>query len=488
MRLSLFIKHGHGKADKKNKFVFWGFIILTFLLCLTYTYSDPIITQGHGIALWDSLFNGDFLNYYQYCAENTQDIPVYDVTIYFIFAIWNFPCWIYKCFTGVRAQDSLLCVVYGKLLMYVGFILLLYTILKLCKSIQKNRGGEQTLAYSITKHCACSGILLLYIVYSGNYDVWSLIFIVAGLEFLVSGKNKKFLIMFAIATSMKYFAAWIFIPILLLKEKRVLRVFAGIVSCFSLSVIEDLLFHKNLFFSTYARNGLSDWNTSNQLSAIAGGGAIDLGIGTVSACFVLYALLCIWCYLQNDDSGSESFIYKSLYVSLAAWFIFFVFIQFNSYWLVLIVPFLSIITLYDEKNAFLKVILESIITYCLIFGCLIRQSWVVGGEVGVAAHGLLNRIVELEGLKTGKIYTFGALLKYYNEQYGFSTYLCSAVIACSVALLVITRPVKIDDDILRGVDSSNDAHVAIMCRNVFGLVLFVVPTIVYLGQVLVYNH
>ncbi|MPM85455.1 hypothetical protein SDC9_132536 [bioreactor metagenome] len=66
--------------------------LFTFLFLISYTYGDIIITTRHDMRLWDCLFQGRFLDFYNYNSAvlpqnsvfNTPQSASYDFTVYLI--------------------------------------------------------------------------------------------------------------------------------------------------------------------------------------------------------------------------------------------------------------------------------------------------------------------------------------------------------------------------------------------------------------------
>ena len=56
------------------------------------------------------------------------------------------------------------------------------------------------------------------------YDIVALYFAIIGLDYYFKGNTKKFTICFMFAIPLKFFALLIFIPLVLLREKRILKI------------------------------------------------------------------------------------------------------------------------------------------------------------------------------------------------------------------------------------------------------------------------
>lgn len=257
--------------DKKTKICIWSsnimWVITIALLFVSYVYMDFIATQRHGIEFWNVLINGNLKNFYSYCAENTICPAAYDFTFYGIFAIWNFPCWVYERISGLNSQECIWFVLYGK-----GLVLASYIV---CIKIVNDIG---TLLFPEKKDVrigvtfGSSSLILVYSIYTGNYDILTVVFILAGIYYLIKynmdSRTKYYilyLLLFSIATSMKYFAIWLFIPITLLKNKNVLVVFRDIACCVLITCLEKIYFMNDSILNNTNLNILSSQNAISSI-------------------------------------------------------------------------------------------------------------------------------------------------------------------------------------------------------------------------------
>ena len=95
---------------------------------------------------------------------------------------------------------------------------------------------EMVYAYMFT------GILILAVYLIGQYDIIGVLFAVYGLYYFLKKDYKRFYLYFGAAISCKYFAAFLFIALVLIYEKRVWYIIRDIAAGCYLVVIEKLLF------------------------------------------------------------------------------------------------------------------------------------------------------------------------------------------------------------------------------------------------------
>ena len=471
--------------EKRGTLLFFFF---TFLMFLTYTYDDLVTTQGFGIAFWDALFEGKVFHFYQYCNEHCPGVAGYDMTIYFIFAIWNLPCSIFEKISGLKALDFELWITYGKALVLIAYYFSIKQFAGIYKKICNKYPDHERPSLSVKSAAffyATSVLLLCYSVLSGNYDVLSLVFILAGVNALLDNKKVLFLFFFAVATSMKYFAAWLFLPLLLLKEKRVTRIILNFVLCFIPSVIESWAFHKS---SALAAINEEWYMAGSGIVGLANSGKMtNFGLGSVSLCVLIYILLCVYCYLQKNDDD-YLFVRNMTYVSAAAWIIFYLFYSFNCYWIVLMVPFAALLVVTDRKKLYISTILELLLSVAFYINCQMRQAWVLGRFY---KHGLLKelfvRVFGFENFETG---TLGALIDMnkLNAMYPIDIIVNTVIVAAGIALLIIHFPGKRYRESMPSLTvSSRTTSMCVALRTIINLMIFTIPVLCYIYQIVKHN-
>lgn len=472
-------------VERRGTIILFIFIVILFL---SYTYDDMVITQRHSLFVWDAFSKGQLTNFYQFCYDNQFGGAVYDMTIYFIFAIWNLPCWIFEKATGLNAQDFELWITYGKGIVFIAYfysVKLFATIYrKICDRFSQSDMPSVSVK-SATIYYASSMLLLCYSVFSGNYDIISLVLMLVGINALLDNKKILFLLVFCIATSLKFFAAWIFVPLLLLNEKRITRIIPSFLFCFSLSVIEGMIFNKS---SILASNTSAEWfRADSGVASLAHAGeftGVGLGRGTpVSLCVLLYILLCVYCYLQKKDD-SALFVRKIFFSCTAAWLIFFIFCGFNCYWIVLLIPFMALLVLTNKQDLYINIILESFFSLSIFVNCQMLQGWVLGN---LFKHGLLKELLSVF-VGNERIIKSGALtglIEKYTASFPLDIFVVTIALAMAIALLIINYPgekrIKItgDKDVVL-----HDYFNCLLIRNGFNYLVVCLPILCYIFLVI----
>ncbi|WP_251492995.1 hypothetical protein [Otoolea muris] len=87
-----------------------------------------------------------------------------------------------------------------------------------------------------------SAALFVIVFVVSQVDGFALFLLLLGFYFYLKGNGKAFLLCYMIAMPSKMFAVFLFLPLVLLKEKRIPCIFAALALSFSGSIFSKLLF------------------------------------------------------------------------------------------------------------------------------------------------------------------------------------------------------------------------------------------------------
>lgn len=445
---------------------------------ISYAYQDALATQRHGIEVWNALIDGRIKDYYNYCLEHTSCAAAYDFSLYFIFALWNLPIWIIERIFNINAQNYSLVIIYGKVIVLIAYIFCI----KILKRIY-NMIGDTTISmdekYSPTFFFSVSLLLTTYSLYTGNYDILSMTFILYGIYNLLIDKKILFIVLFAVAISMKYFAFWVYIPLILLYEKNIWKIGRDVFLGCSVSLIEKCIFNNDVALKA---SGVDSLVYSNAIAEVLHSGRSSVfGVGDISLCIVAYAFLCIYCYFLIPDKSRE-FFYKSFYVCAVAWFIFFTFFQYNSYWIVLLVPFLTGLVFSNRKRFAINIIFEMLFSISMYLSMNIRQWWIVGYPFGDSKAGLLEEMIKRYDTvaNDNRFYSLGEKLYLINFSQDILLVLNSICIVAACVLLYINRP----QSKVEFYCQKQTENLLYSVRNVINVLVLIMPSVIYIWQLI----
>ena len=343
--------------------------------------------------------------------------------------------------------------------------------------------GDTTISmdekYSPTFFFSVSLLLTTYSLYTGNYDILSLTFILYGIYNLLIDKKILFIVLFAVAISMKYFAFWVYIPLILLYEKNIWKIGRDVFLGCSVSLIEKCIFNNDVALKA---SGVDSLVYSNAIAEVLRSGRSSVfGVGDISLCIVAYAFLCIYCYFLIPDKSRE-FFYKSFYVCAVAWFIFFTFFQYNSYWIVLLVPFLTGLVFSNRKRFAINIIFEMLFSISMYLSMNIRQWWIVGYPFGDSKAGLLEEMIKRYDTvaNDNRFYSLGEKLYLINFSQDILLVLNSICIVAACVLLYINRP----QSKVEFYCQKQTENLLYSVRNVINVLVLIMPSVIYIWQLI----
>ena len=129
----------------------------------------------------------------------------------------------------------------------------------------------------------------------GQYDILTVFFILLGLYFYFKNDIWKFIIFFGIAVTFKYFALLIFIPLLLLKEKNILKIVRNMI-VFAIPILLEILMY---FRSPAFRSGVFGFGAKNYIFDVG----FDTTYMSISIVVVLFIAVCACAYFTDTSKN-----------------------------------------------------------------------------------------------------------------------------------------------------------------------------------------
>ncbi|MCH5248879.1 MAG: hypothetical protein J1E98_03055 [Lachnospiraceae bacterium] len=407
----------------------WIFLIgVVLILASLYLYEDITVTSAKGFTVWSCLFEGKLNSFYNYLYPGVENsyIPngvssgAYDFCIYIIFALYNFPMWVWEKFTGYSVFMFFPTRLYVKGIVWLFTAISGYVLHKIALCCGVNRNSAKWCVFLFLS----SGFFFYSEVVIGGYDIISVSFTLLGIYGFLVKNHKCFLISFAIAIASKLFALWIFIPLLLLREKRIRYLFLNILGAVSLIVIPKLYFAVS--------NGQS---AAEVLPAESGGASIIAHSNLVNEflfpqaefrqaliklhdmplIFVGMFIIWILCYFCNRELSCKQIIYLCTVVMS----VFVLTSKIHPYWIILLTPYIILTMSFDlhdfDKNAILEILMA--------FGYVCRMSilWPSCSNLNLIYYMLQpDELLSDKGIGAGHRYGLNVVLDKLSEMSGIS--------------------------------------------------------------------
>lgn len=339
------LKHGVGIIEPPLKVIDYILFIMLAAGCFfTFQNSDLVHTAASSYGY----LNGHILDFYDYNGL----FRLYDSYLpstYIVFALWNLP--LYLCgFRNLPQTDSITfpLLMWNKLLPCMLYIVCGRLVYRIAEEIGMGKGKSKLCAYAFLTMPI--GFFSQFIF--GQYDVFTLFFVLLGFWFWLKDKDRLFILSFAVAITFKYFAFVIFIPLLLLKQKNIFKAVLEIAASVVPALLEAAIYVSNDVFREYVF-GFSA--TEYVYSA-----GIATGMSSVSIVVLVCGIVAAYAWFKNVSLREER-IKWALYLIGFMLFAIFGLSMWHPQWLLLMVPFLTLgAFIHNDTKIF--IILELLLT------------------------------------------------------------------------------------------------------------------------------
>lgn len=392
--------------DRKPHKIEWILVILAGLILASfYLYTDIADTSSCGVKFWNCVAEKKTSMFYYESYQGAEGSALessmggsYDFLLYFVFAIYNLPLWIWEKITGFSFMQFFFTRNYIKGIVWIfagGSSYLLYKIAQLC-------GVEKEEAKWCPFLFMSSAIFFYTEVITSGYDILSVAFTLLGIYGYMKNNNKCFVLSFAVAIAMKMFAVWIFIPLVLLKEKRIWRILVYGLEGISAVAIPKIYFavasHQYMIrqkveeIAQSSGQAIADISTSdisagyatNEILAHAEviiNDALFPEGKTIKYTFisleglplVFVGMFAVWlfCYLYKKELSNKQIIY----VCASVMSIFLLTVKIHPYWAIIIVPYLVLLIMFHPERMRENLILEGVFALGFVLNKAITYYW-----------------------------------------------------------------------------------------------------------------
>lgn len=310
------------KSEESIAFVDWVIFAFLAILCfLSFQQGDIMHTGGSSFAY----LNGHFLDFYDYNVQYFGGNS-YMPSSYLLFAIWNIPIKLLGLMAVPTMSVTFPVVMWYKLLPTIFYLVSGYLIYKIALA-----AGMENLKAKLCGYAFLTmpiGFFSQFIF--GQYDSFTVFFMLLGLLYYYRKDYLKFSIFFGISLTFKYFPLLIFIPMLLLVEKRVWHIIKyGIVVMIPIA-LEILTYLPSPAF----KSGVFGFGATSYIFQVS----LDTPFFSLSLFLLLWILLSAAAYFK-DVSNADDLVKWSLFYSNIVTFLIFGLSMWHPQWLLFAVPF-----------------------------------------------------------------------------------------------------------------------------------------------------
>ena len=339
------------KLEKPHLIDYIYFTVICLFLFLSFNHYDLTLTSAQGKGLLDLICHGmNILNFYDY----HQNLAAYLLPQYIIFGIWSIPVKLVYMLIGLQSIgiNELLRINgftlwWYKLLptlFYIGSALIIY---KICIQLNfdKNKAKWICFVFFIFPMATFSQFIF------GQYDSIGLFFELIMIYYFLKRKQLMATIFCMIAITLKAFPIFIFIPLLLLFEKKIWKIVVYIGIVFSGYLFFNLLFSDSKAFSSSINFNKGMFN---RLLAVG----INTSFGVIYLFLLFFIFICVFAYFINLKDENELIIKKYImYIPLLVYSLFFSFVLFHPQWILILVPYLVINVFLNKNNKYMMFII-----------------------------------------------------------------------------------------------------------------------------------
>lgn len=323
-------KHARSQYLFQDRFALIEIVAMAsvlFFAVITFMYVDIVNTIDNSNILLRAIRHGQMLDFYELSVEQsvTNFAANYNFIIYVVFAIWQAPAFLAAHLLNMDYLTWPWAMLWSKLLVVLFSIFaayMVYRIVMLCTE-DKKRSMLAVLFYY-------GSMFVFYPIFAScQLDVFSTTFMLIGVYYYLKDDWKRFWLAFFIAVPFKMFALLLALPLILARQKNLLKALCMWVSMTGLIILENIMFHGSPIHK-YALKSQSRDAINSLLGA-------NITLGWQIVIFVAcYMALVLCAYMKkNMDKGSV------IYIGFFLWGTFITFSAINTYWVFLAAPFMA---------------------------------------------------------------------------------------------------------------------------------------------------
>jgi hypothetical protein len=394
-----------------SKLDYWVYGLSLALCFLLFKQSDLTHTNASSFAY----LHGHFWDFYDYNSTRMGDnnyLPIF----YWFFAIWNIPLKLLGLIPEVTSetwmQATVIQTIWSKLLLAVFFFATVNIVGKIAKQVCAAQVNDQEIKKeSLPKLLfATSPIAIFAVFIFGGYDIFALFFMLLGLHAYFAKDFKWFVVWFSVAISFKYFAAFAYLPLVLIIEKRLMYlVVYGLLGLLITAIQFSLYWHSDVF--TAQIFGLATTKTA--------GNGIGLRFIIANSAYIA---MCCYLYFSKFDYRLDAIKWyeRAIYACLLSYALLFSWVLWHPQWIILITPFACLSFLFIRSQKLFMLLLAIEILGYLGFAAYTMNNWAgnvdntmlyggVFGELLPHTNTLVTDVIGRKSMALSRVLFYGSL-------------------------------------------------------------------------------
>lgn len=418
-----------------KKDLFWEKLVLLVILCfifLTMYYYDNQTMFVQALNNMHRIASGKWY----YILNGWSAIP-YGVVLQAACAIWAIPVFVLSEL-GIISVTSI-----GARLWYKSFMLifLVLSTRQIGEIAAKSAAISEKRISWMKLFFLSSLMVLLPAVHVAQIDIVYLFFILKGIEYYIDDHYSKFLFCFMLAIPGKYIPLFIFIPLILLKEKRYLYIARDLVIGCALCILDRGMRSAGYRIENYLgidvmsellQNDTMQKNWEEVLKSNINAFGVP-----VSLALLAFFLLCVWCYVRKSEDRTK----LAIWVSFLGFSILFTLGMVTPYWIILLIPFEILLLFENESKSSVLFPMETIFSIAFIYIFILKICWIFGSFD--TFDFLLFRMIP--GYENG-IHSYMSDFLKQRDLDSYSGLAAAMLVACIIGIAAITYPLKKEED------------------------------------------
>lgn len=346
---------------------YWVYGLSLALCFLLFKQSDLTHTNASSFAY----LYGHFWDFYDYNSNRMGDnnyLPIF----YWFFAIWNIPLKLLGFIPEVTSetwmQATVIQTVWSKLLLAIFFFAAVNIVGRIAKQVYATQVSDQGIQKENLPKLlfATSPIAIFAVFIFSGYDIFALFFMLLGLHAYFAKDFKWFVLWFSVAISLKYFAAFAYLPLVLIIEKRFIHLLIYGLLGLAVTMIQFALYwHSDVFLGEI-------FDLANVKVA---GNSFKIRTIIVN---LSYCLMCFYlCFSKFDYRlDATKWCERAIYACLLSYALLFSWVLWHPQWIILITPFVCLSLLFIRSQKLLILLLVIEILGYLGFAVYTMNNWV----------------------------------------------------------------------------------------------------------------
>lgn len=368
-------------------------IAAAFMFCFT---KDFKLTVTQSLDFNDCLFHGKLFRYYSeinelalsghYSKAWPQTLLAganYSIINYATVGLICLPVYIFDRLFDLSVSflvyEAIVKAAFAAIMIYMSKIV--FDIGKILKSDEKDAGW--------TALCfLTSPVFLFASIIISHLDIFSILFLLLGIKYMVKGNHWLELLFFMLAASYKPFVLLGIIPILLLREKRILYLIRDAVAVMFGILLQSVVYGFDPGYQETQKFMSETYGFIGRFFGVGFAFKRNCYDSTVSYFIVAFVLICTAAYMIRKVRWELVFALPFMVMGA-----FVMFVQWHPNWMVLVVPFGTLMLLYT-CNIRITCIFECLFSMLIIL--ITALGWLHNYDVRMLNGGVIPKLLGLE--------------------------------------------------------------------------------------------